>query len=315
MSYDIENEFLRVIFSDYGGRIMSISSSLCDNELACAYHNADNYYTDEMYLGALIGRYANRIGGAKFVLNGKTYELDKNDNENCLHGGKESYAYRHFKVDASHSTAILTLEDKSKMFPGTVNVKIKYSVIGSSLIIEYYAVPTEETYINLTNHVYFAHNGSINDCIAQINADSFTPVGADLIPDGRILPVKGSPLDFTYPRLIGEGIDSDDEQIKYAGGYDHNFVINGTGLRRAASVYMPENDVTVTVTTNMPGLQFYTGNFMSFNKEKREAFCLETQYFPDTPNKPNFPSCLFTPEKPFRSKTIYTFSKGNTIGS
>ena len=313
MTYTIEDEYLSVKFLDLGGRIMSIRSSLCDNELVCGYEDYESYQTDRMYLGALIGRYANRIGNASFTLNGKTYVLNKNDNENCLHGGNESYAYRTFSVEPSHSTAVLKLEDKRGMFPGDVSVKIKYSVIGSSLIIQYLAIPSEATFINLTNHVYFAHNGNIGDCIAYINADAITPVGPDLIPYGNIMPVKGTPFDFTYPRLIGENIDSDDEQIKFAGGYDHNFVINGSGLRRAASVYMPENDITVTVTTNMPGLQFYSGNFMDDPKEKREAFCLETQYFPDSPNKPGFPSCLFTPEKPFRSKTIYTFCKGRNF--
>ena len=313
MIYRIEDEYLSVEFSDLGGRITSIRSAFCDFELVLGYSEESAYYGDDMYLGAIIGRYANRIGGAAFELGGKKYELDKNDGENCLHGGFATYANKRFAVSASHSTALLTLEDPHGAFPGDVKVKVKYSVIGSSFIIQYQAECTENTFINLTNHTYFAHNGDIKDCVAYFDADSFTPVDQALIPTGEIRPVAGTVFDFTYPRYIGDGIDSDDVQISYAGGYDHNFVINGSGIRRAASVYMPVNDMTVSVTTNAPGIQFYTGNFIHEPKEKREAFCLETQYFPDTPNKPGFPQCLCSPEKPFRSKTIYSFAKGKTF--
>ena len=313
MIYRIEDEYLSVEFSDHGGRITSIRSAFCENELVVGYTDEAEYLSDDMYLGAVIGRYANRIGGAAFSLGGNEYELDKNDGENCLHGGDSTYAHKLFKVEASHSTALLTLDDTHSRFPGDVKVKIKYSVVGSSLMIQYLAECTENTYINLTNHTYFAHNGNINDCVAVIDADTFTPINGSLIPNGELRSVIGTPFDFRYPRFIGDWIDSDDEQIRYAGGYDHNFVINGSGLRHAASVYMPANDITLSVTTTAPGVQFYSGNFMHEPKEKREAFCLETQYFPDTPNEPLFPQCLFTPEKPFRSKTIYSFAKGKTF--
>lgn len=321
--YSISDEYLEVKFTDLGGRILEINSIYSPYNLVLQYpaiydandvkhFDDDGYENDDMYIGAIAGRYANRISGAAFTLENKKYRLFDNDNGNCLHGGNEGYSSRYFDVECSHSTALLTLTDDSDMFPGSVDVKIKYSVIGSSLMIQYQAKTNSPTVINLTSHTYFAHNGSIDDCVAVFNADHYTPLGENMIPTGEIASVKGTPFDFTTPKTIGSEIYANSVQLNKAGGFDHNFVINGEGLRKAAAIYMPENGVTLTVSTTMPGFQFYTGNFLHEPFENREGFCLETQYYPDSPNKPNFPSCVFTPDKPFRGKTIFSFAPGNT---
>ncbi len=321
--YSISDEYLEVKFTDFGGRILEINSVYSPYNLVLQYppiydandvkhQDEDGYENDDMYIGAIAGRYANRIANASFSLDGKPCRLDDNDNGNCLHGGFDGYSSRHFDVECSHSTAMLTLYDEEGIFPGNVEVKIKYSVIGSSLMIQYQAKTDFPTVINLTNHTYFAHNGSIDDCIAHFNADFYTPLGENMIPTGEIRGVFGTPFDFTSPKEIGKQINANDIQLAKAGGFDHNFVISGEGLRKAASVYMPVNGVTLTVSTTMPGFQFYTGNFLHEPFEKREGFCLETQYYPDSPNKDNFPSCVFTPEKPFRGKTIFSFTPGDT---
>lgn len=318
--YVLQSEFLEVKFLDLGGRITSIKSPFFDGNLCLAYPEetdgegdslpSDSYKTDNLYLGAVVGRYANRIANAAFTLDGVEYKLDKNDNgKNCLHGGYNGYDRQTFKVDCSHSSAILSLTDREGIFPGNVDVKIKYYVLGSSLMVTYLAKTDKPTVINLTNHTYFNPNGDIDDCEAVFNADYYTPVDKYLIPTGEITAVDSTPFDFREYKRIGRDINHGG-QLDITSGYDHNFIINGEGLRQAAKVYMPDTGMTLTVTTDMPGFQFYTGNFLDGYFSKREGFCIETQYYPDTPNKPAFPSCVITPEKPFRSKTVYTFSQG-----
>lgn len=320
--YVVKSEYLEVKFLDTGGRITSIEAPHFYGNLVLAYPRALTrdgssylpsplYEEDSRYLGAIVGRYANRISNAAITLDGKEYPLDGNDRGiNCLHGGNRGYDKMRFNVDCSYSQAILTAYDKEGIFPGNVEVRIKYMVVGSSLIISYFTKADKKTVINLTNHTYFNPNGDINDCEALLNADYFTPVDENLIPTGEIKSVEGTPFDFREYKKIGRHIDCGDKQLEIASGYDHNFIINGEGLREAARIYMPETETTLTVNTDMPGFQFYTGNFLEGDFSKREGFCIETQFFPDTPNKPGFPSCVITPERPFRSKTIYTFSNG-----
>lgn len=321
--YSISNEYLEVVFTDYGGRIVEINSKFCPYNLVLSYRHAtdddgnfggeNGYLSDEFYLGAIVGRYANRIKNGCFTINGEAYSVHQNENKNCLHSGKECYAYRTFKVDCSSSTAILALKDESKYFPGNVDIKVKYSIIGSSLMIQYTAKPNIPTPISLTNHSYFSPNGSIDDCIARFYASAYTPTDSENIPYGTILPVHNTPFDFTYPKRIGDSINSDDILPVNAKGFDHNFVIDGDGLRLAGSIFMPVNNITLNITTSAPGFQFYTGNYLEGDFSLREGFAFETQYFPDSPNNPDFPSCIFTPDNPFKSKTIYSFQPGNTI--
>lgn len=317
----IRSEMLEVKFLDLGGRITSITSPHYEGNLVLSYpervSNDGNYtfpsamyLSDNNYLGAIAGRYANRIANGAFALEGTEYALDKNDNGiNCLHGGVAGYDKRVFNVDCSYSSALLTLFDGEGIFPGNADAAIRYSVTGSSLMIRYLVKTDRPTVINLTNHTYFNPNGNINDCEARFDADYYTPVDKKMIPTGEIKSVVSTPFDFREYKKIGRDINCGDEQLKIADGFDHNFVINGGGLRKAAQVYMPATSLTLTVTTDMPGFQFYTGNFLREPFMKREGFCLETQYYPDTPNKPNFPPCVAAPGKPFRSKTIYTFSQ------
>ncbi|MFA7099561.1 MAG: aldose epimerase family protein [Eubacteriales bacterium] len=324
--YAIENEYLSLKFLDLGGRITQIKPVFFDGNLVLAYPEIQPrpegnalpnpaYLDDKFYLGAIIGRVANRISGGVFSLGGTAYTLDKNENGvNCLHSGKDGYHAKVFEVFPSSSSAVLTLRESGGGFPGKLFVKIKYALIGSSLSISYFAQTDSPTPVNLTNHMYFDPSGLIGDCEAKFFADFYTPADG-MIPTGEILPVAGTPLDFREYKKIGADIDSDSKTMKGSNGYDHNFVIKGYNqdenkLLAAAEVYMPNPDITLSVTTKSPGFQFYTGNFLSDPFEKRSGFCVETQFFPDTPNKSNFPACTVTPDKPFRSKTIYTFTKG-----
>ncbi len=320
--YLIRSETLEVKFLDFGGRITSIKSAYYDGNLVLAYPetlSADGayaypnaaYLTDGNYLGAIIGRFANRIAGGVFSLGGVKYTLDRNDNGiNCLHGGNNGYDKRIFNVDCSYSSAALTLHDDDGAFPGNVDIKVKYSVIGSSLMIQYNAVTDKPTVINLTNHTYFNPSGDIGDCEARFNADFYTPLGENMIPDGKIESVAGTTFDFREYKKINRGVGVSDGRGFIGSDYDHNFIVNGTGLRQAAEVYMPKTGLKLAVTTDMPGFQFYTGAFLNEPFSRNEGFCLETQFYPDTPNKAGFPSCVVNPEKPFRSKTIYTFTQG-----
>jgi aldose 1-epimerase len=322
---------MRVAITNYGGRIVSIivpdrKGQMAD--VALGFDNFDGYLATNPFFGALVGRYANRIGGAKFTLDGKEYHLAANDGPNSLHGGLKGFDKQVWKareIPGQHPGLELTYLSKAgeENYPGNLSVKVVYTLTGNNgLQIDYSATTDKDTVLNLTNHSYFnlagQGNGDILKQEMMINADSFTPIDATLIPTGEIRKVEGTPLDFRKSTPIGERIDADDEQLKFGKGYDHNFVLNrtGNGLTLAARATDRESGRVLEVLTTQPGIQFYTGNFLDGTVhgtggkvyERRSAFCLETQHFPDTPNKPSFPSAELKPGQTYHETTVFKFS-------
>ena len=277
------------------------------------------------YLGATVGRYANRIAGGTFALEGKRYSLIQNNGANHLHGGTKGFnaaVWQAKQLDPQTLELRYLSEDGEEGYPGNLTIRMLYTLTDQNeLKIEYWASTDKTTVVNLTNHSYFnlkgAGNGRILDHQLQLYANQFTPSGATLIPTGEISNLKDTPLDFGTSKAIGRDIDSSYEQLNYAGGYDHNYVLNKkTGdLNHAATVVEPESGRVMEVLTNAPGVQFYTGNNLPIgligknNKEygPRSAFCLETQHYPDSPNQPHFPSPVLRPGKIYYSICSYHF--------
>ncbi len=322
--------------TNYGGRVVSLWVPDKDGvfqDVVMGFDNIDQYQTspDGTYFGAIIGRYGNRIDNAAFTLNDSLYQLEKNDGRNSLHGGSKGYySVMWDGQQTSDSTVELSYlsKDGEANFPGNLQVKVVYTITKCNAIkIEYFAETDKPTICNLTNHSFFNLSGdastNIADHLLMINADSFTAVNDNLIPTGELTPVEGTPLDFRTPTAVGERINSDFEQIKRGHGYDHNFVLNTdsakcckSGLTLAATVKSPTSGITMKVLTNEPGLQFYAGNFISGREtgkygktyKYRGALCLETQHFPDSPNKADFPSVVLNPGDKYYSICVYAFS-------
>jgi len=292
-------------------------------DVVCGFDNLDQYVKGHPFFGAVAGRYANRIGKARFTLEGKEYKLAANNGPNTLHGGMKG-----FDKQLWHSEGVETKEgpsvrlsylskDGEEGFPGNLTVTIVYTLTeANELRIDYTGATDKATVVNLTNHSYFnlAGSGDVLGHEMMITAERYTPVDDELIPTGEIAPVKGTPLDFTQPHTIGERI----EQLKpKPGGYDHNYVLNsgGKGMELAARVKEPKSGRVMEVLTSEPGVQLYTANGMDgktagvggVHYVKHGAFCLETQHFPDSPNKPTFPSTVLRPGQTYRTTTIYRF--------
>lgn len=313
--------------TNYGGIIVAIRSRDREGKLgdiAIGFDSLEGYLGTHPYFGALIGRYANRIGKAAFELNGVSYKLAANNGPNHLHGGLRGFDKVVWQAKAGEDSLELnyTSRDGEEGYPGALSVRVVYTLSSDDVFrIDYLATTDRETVVNLSNHTYFnlAGEGDVLGHEVMINADKFTPVDATLIPTGELKPVRGTPFDFTKSTAVGARIDNvKDEQIKFGGGYDHNFVLNGGGktLALAAEVYEPKSGRALTVSTDQPGVQFYTGNFLDGKLKgkggrpipKRGALCLETQHFPDSPNKPAFPSTALKPGEEFRSSTTWKFS-------
>jgi aldose 1-epimerase len=287
------------------------------------------YESDTAHLGAIIGRYGNRIAHAQFSLDGKTYTLAKNNGDNSLHGGlkgfdKVVWAAKEISAKEGPSLELSYLsKDGEEGFPGNLKVTVRYTFTGNALRIVYHATTDKKTVVNLTNHSYFnlagAGSGSVLDTVLTINADKFTPVDAGMIPTGELRDVTGTPFDFRQPATIGARINQDDEQLKLGNGYDHNYVLrSAAGDRKetlAARALEPVSGRVLEVWTTEPGVQLYTANFLDVAKGKggiaykrRTAFCLETQHFPDSPNHPQFPSTVLNPGETYHTSTTYRFS-------
>lgn len=288
----------------------------------------EDYRSGAGYLGALIGRYANRIAGGTFAMDGKIYHLGQNEGKNTLHGGVKGFDQKVWKVEALEDGASpqvvlsCTAADGEEGFPGNIEVRVTYQLTeDNSLSIHYWAKADQKTPINLTNHAYFNvagfESGKVLDHVLWLDADAFTPTDAQSIPTGEILPVKGTPMDFTTPKAIGQEIHADYEQLKLAKGYDHNFVLNQQqkGLKRFAEVYDPQTGRAMEVFTDLPGVQLYTANFLDGSQmgkdgiplAQHDALCLETQFFPDSVNQPQFPSPFFEAGEEFTTTTVYHF--------
>lgn len=314
--------------TNFGGTILSLKAPDRNGKMADVILGFDTLEGCEAhpYFGALIGRYGNRIGKGRFTLDGKEYKLFINNGANSLHGGKRGFD-RAVWTPRTLPDGGLELKHLSKDgeegYPGNLSVTVTYHLTADNgLKIDYQATTDKDTVLNLTNHAYFnlkgATEGDILDHVMMIAADRFTPVDAGLIPTGDLRSVAGTPFDFKKPTPIGARINQDDEQLKLGKGYDHNFVLNsgGKSLALAARVEEASSGRVMEVLTTQPGVQFYTGNFLDgsavgkFGKayKQRYGFCLETQHFPDSPNKPDFPTTVLKPGKEFRSTTIYRFT-------
>lgn len=285
---------------------------------------ANNNSKGPAFFGPIVGRYANRIAHASFALDGKTYTLTRNNGDNSIHGGPHGFHNQIWKARPLGSGVELTYlsKDGEEGYPGNLAVKVSYTLEGDSLKIDYSATTDKPTVLNVTNHSYFNLRGqAVGDVLGHeltLNASRFTVVDSTLIPTGELRSVAGTPLDFRKSTRIGERIDSDYEQMRLGNGYDHNFVLDGKSgeLTEAARVYEPTSGRELTVLTTQPGVQLYTANFLDGSIEgkggikyqRRTAFCLETQHFPDSPNHPAFPGTTLMPGKEFHSITVFRLS-------
>ena len=299
-------------------------------DVVLGYDTAQEYLSRPDYFGASVGRYANRIAKGKFTLDGKTYSLATNDGPNSLHGGLKGFDKRMWKIDSvsSGSDAKVVLSyvsaDGEEGFPGQLKVTATYSLNEQNeLRVDYRATTSKPTVLNLTNHSYFNLSGNdardVMDDMVTLHAERFTPVDATLIPTGERRAVAGTPFDFRTAHRVGARIrDARDQQIRYARGYDQNFIVDGKAgtLRPAAVVADPVSGRVMEISTTAPGIQFYTGNFLDgtfFGKDNRayrqgDAICLEPGVFPDTPNHPDFPSARLNPGQTYTNTIVYKFS-------
>lgn len=318
--------------TNWGGRLVSVMVPDRDGKLTdvvLGYDNIQQYvqFPDNNY-GALIGRYGNRIANGQFQLDGQSYQLPQNNNGHCLHGGPKGYhavTWDARQIDGQSVELTYLSPDGEAGFPGNLKVKVIYRLTDDNAIdIRYEATTDKPTIVNLTNHSYFNLSGvpgsTITDHKIQINADTYVPVDETLIPTGKIETVEGTPMDLRQLVTVGDHIDDDFAQLRYGGGYDHNWVLNTKGdlSAPAAKVVSEKSGIVMEVFTNEPGLQFYAGNSMSEAGDKgklgvvyprRGALCLETQHYPDSPNQKQFPSVVLQPGETYQSRCIYKFSR------
>jgi aldose 1-epimerase len=320
-----------VKITNQGGKIVQLLVPDRDNHLGdvvLGYETVDQYVTGRASFGAIIGRYANRIAKGRFTLNGREYQLPVNNGPNHLHGGKGTHflVFEARQLDARTLQLTYNFKDGEEGYPGNTSLKVVYAVTDDQeLRITYEAVTDRPTVVNFTNHAFFnlagEGRGDILDHELIINADRFTPIDATSIPTGELRAVKGTPMDFIRPARIGARINDSDEQLKFGTGYDHNYVLNKTAgeLSFAARLSDPVSGRIMEVYTTEPGMQLYTGNFLTGKAPNdvgkggkpypvRSAVCLETQHFPDSPNKASFPTTVLNPGQWFTSTTVYKFS-------
>jgi aldose 1-epimerase len=308
----------RILVPDRAGKMADV---------ALGFDTVDKYLTRHPYFGSTIGRYGNRIGKGRFTLNGAEYKLATNNDENHLHGGVRGFDLRLWKArplkGATGQAVELTYvsADGEEGYPGKLTAVVTYTLTPKNgLRIDYKATTDKDTVVNLTNHSYFnlaGHgSGDILGHQLMLDADRFTPVDKGLIPTGELKPVEGTPFDFRKATAIGARIAAEDEQIRFGGGYDHNWVLNGGmgKMRRVARLVEPKSGRAMDVLTTEPGVQFYSGNFLDGVQgkagavyKKRAGLCLETQHYPDSPNKPAFPSTVLKPGQEYRTSTEYVF--------
>jgi aldose 1-epimerase len=329
--YTLRNKAgMEVTITTYGGAVTSLKvpdRNKTMGDVVLGFDQVGGYQTTTSYFGALIGRYGNRIGKGRFQLDGQLYQIPVNDGGNALHGGTIGFNKRVWdaKDVSTPEAAVLELHylspDGEMGFPGNLDVTVRYTVEAKNgLKIEYNATTDKPTVLNLTNHSYFnlagAGSGSVLKHRLTIRAEHFTPIDSGLIPTGVMQSVEGTPFDFRHGNVIGSRINDSNEQLTLGKGYDHNFVLDTPGnlTEWAVKVEEPNSGRVMEVYTDQPGVQFYTGNFLDGSMRGvggafkfREALCLETQRFPDSPNHPNFPSAVLRPGETFHSVTIYRF--------
>jgi aldose 1-epimerase len=303
---------------EYGGRIATLSVPTASGprnvNLGCGTLEA--WLADRSHLGALAGRYANRIGGGRFVLDGKEYRLPQNNGANTLHGGPGGFAYRVWTGEPDGDALLLRLTsaDGDQGFPGKLDVEVRYAIEGAALSIDYTARTDAPTVLNLTNHAYFNLEGagrpSVFDHVLEIPADTYTATDAALIPTGELASVANTPLDFRAPRRIGDFIAADFDPVRIGGGYDQNFVLGAAPTATPTfAARVTAGGIAMEVLTTEPGVQLYTGNWLGAPFARYGALCLETQHFANSPNRPEFPSTALRPGEVFRSRTLYRFAR------
>ena len=330
--YTLTNEAgMEVCITNFGGRIVSIMVPDRDGKMqdvVLGFDKISDYFPENNAsdFGAAIGRYANRINQGRFTLDGTEYQLPQNNFQHCLHGGPTGWQYQVYEcveADATHVKLLRVSPDGDNNFPGEVKAYVTYTLTPDNKIdIAYEATTSAPTIINMTNHSYFNLSGdpnkSIVDNLLCLNSTSFTPVDDTYMTTGEILPTENTPFDFSKLFVIGDRIDADDQQIRNGNGYDHNWVLDTQGdiTKLAGLLYSPASGITLKLYTDEPGVQIYTGNFLDGTVtgkkgivyKKRSAICLETQHYPDSPNKPQWPSVVLRPGETYHSHCIYAFS-------
>lgn len=321
---------MEVCITNFGGRIVSImvpdkNDSLRD--VVLGFDSIADYVNKPSDFGAAIGRYANRINKGILAIDGDTIQLPTNNFGHCLHGGPQGWQYQVYEgqlVNDSVITMTMHSPDGDQNFPGAVTAKVTYTLTSdNALDIKYEATTDKKTVINMTNHSYFNLSGNpaqpATDHVLYVNADTYTPVDSTYMTTGEILPVKGTPMDFTTPKAVGQDIDKFEfEQVKNGNGYDHNWVLNTNGdiTQLAAKLTSPTSGISLEVYTNEPGIQVYSGNFLDGTLSgkkgiiynQRASVCLETQHYPDSPNKPEWPSVILEPGQTYESECIFKFT-------
>jgi len=332
--YTLRNRNGMVVkITNWGAKVMQILVPDRNGQLgdvALGYDSIDTLQGGQGSMGAFVGRYANRIGQAKFTLNGQEYKLAANNGPNSLHGGAKGSRFQVFdakQLDDASVVMSYTFKDGEENYPGTVPVRVKYSVTDNNeFVVDYDAVAVDKpTVVNFTTHTFFnlaGHDkGDVLGHVLEVNGERFLPINDTLIPTGELRSVKGTPMDFTRPYTLGERIAAADEQLKLGLGYDHHYVLNKKGdeMSFAARIYEPASGRVMEVWSTEPGLQVYSGNFLEGKQPRdvgkggavyafRTGFCLEPSHFPDSPNKPNFPSTVLNPGEWYSGKTVYRFS-------
>lgn len=328
--YTLKNKSgMEVCITNFGGRIVSImvpDKNGNMQDVVLGFDSIADYVNIPSDFGASIGRYANRINQGRIVLDGDTIQLPQNNFGHCLHGGPKGWQYQVYEANPIDETTLELTRispDGDSNFPGNVTAKVLFKLTDDNAIdIKYSATTDKKTVINMTNHSYFNLSGNpskaATDHILYVNADNYTPVDSTFMTTGEIVTVKDTPMDFTTPKTIGQDITNFDfVQLKNGNGYDHNWVLNTNGdiAQLAAKLTSPESGITLEVYTNEPGIQFYAGNFLDGTvKGKhgiyyplRSALCLETQHYPDSPNKADWPSVVVRPGEKYHSTCIYKF--------
>ncbi len=328
--YTLKNDKgMEVCITNFGGRLVSVMVPDKDGKMTdviLGFDNVNDYMTVPSDFGASIGRYANRIGAGTFTIDGVTYNVDRNNNGNCLHGGAEGWQYQIYTAEQPDDrTLVLTIDsaDGEMGFPGNVTAVVTYRLTDNNAIdITFDGTTDKPTVMGMTNHAYFNLSGNPavegTDQVLYINADRFTPTDELLIPTGEILPVEGTPMDFRTPKAVAQDINTDYEPLNFGRGYDHNWVLNTNGDMNALafSLYSPVSGILLEGYTDQPGVQVYSGNFLDgtvvgkkgIAYPMRASVCLETQKFPDSPNNPEWPSTTLRPGETYSHRCIYKFS-------
>ena len=320
-AYTLKNGAMSAVILDYGCTIQALNAPDKNGnpvDVVLGYDTVKAYEDNDGYLGAAIGRVGNRIAKGKFTLNGKDYTLAVNNGPNHLHGGLVGFDSVIWNAQVTDDALIFTRTspDGEEGYPGNLAVTITYRLTENAITLTYDAKTDADTLVNLTNHTYFnlAGEGDVLDHVLKVNADAFCEGDPDCLPTGKLIPVAGTPFDFTQAKKIGRDIGMDDIQLKNAGGYDHNFALNA-GADAATVLYSEKTGIEMTTTTTLPGVQVYSANFLTEREGKggrkigfRHALCLETQVYPDAIHNPHFPSAVLKAGDDFHTETTYTFA-------